>query len=177
MSAGALAALARHSWSGNVRELANLIERLSIVCGGRMVEPIDLPARYQSGADLTPSLSSDGPTDVARLAANEEPAPANAAITDTDVLRLLETGDLDSAAAAPAPTGALASPETLGELPADGVDLRVYLASIERRLIEQALARVNGTVAHAAQLLNLRRTTLVEKLRKLGIDTGYATDG
>ena len=41
--------------------------------------------------------------------------------------------------------------------------------SIERRLVEQALERSNGTVAHAARLLNLRRTTLVEKLRKLGM--------
>ena len=38
--------------------------------------------------------------------------------------------------------------------------------------VTQALDRCNGVVAHAARLLNLRRTTLVEKLRKLGIETG-----
>jgi sigma-54 specific flagellar transcriptional regulator A len=54
-------------------------------------------------------------------------------------------------------------------LPADGIDLRAHLTQIERRLIEQALERSNGTVAHAARLLGLRRTTLVEKLRKLGL--------
>jgi len=54
-------------------------------------------------------------------------------------------------------------------LPADGIDLRAHLTQIERRLIEQALERANGTVAHAARLLGLRRTTLVEKLRKLGL--------
>ena len=54
-------------------------------------------------------------------------------------------------------------------LPADGLDLRAHLLTIERRLIEQALERSNGTVAHAARLLGLRRTTLVEKLRKLGL--------
>jgi sigma-54 dependent transcriptional regulator, flagellar regulatory protein len=43
--------------------------------------------------------------------------------------------------------------------------------SIERALVQQALERTNGTVAHAARLLNLRRTTLVEKLRKLGLET------
>jgi sigma-54 specific flagellar transcriptional regulator A len=57
------------------------------------------------------------------------------------------------------------------QLPAEGLDLRAHLAAIERALIEQALASANGTVAHAARLLNLRRTTLVEKLRKLGIGT------
>ena len=54
-------------------------------------------------------------------------------------------------------------------LPAAGIDLRAHLTQIERRLIEQALERSAGTVAHAARLLGLRRTTLVEKLRKLGM--------
>jgi sigma-54 dependent transcriptional regulator, flagellar regulatory protein len=55
------------------------------------------------------------------------------------------------------------------ELPACGLDLRTHLLRIERQLVEQALARADGVVAHAARLLGLRRTTLVEKLRKLGI--------
>ena len=37
-------------------------------------------------------------------------------------------------------------------------------------LINEALERTQGVVAHAAQLLGLRRTTLVEKLRKYGIE-------
>ena len=32
-----------YPWPGNVRELQNLIERLSIMCGGRRVEREDLP--------------------------------------------------------------------------------------------------------------------------------------
>jgi len=44
------------------------------------------------------------------------------------------------------------------------------MASIELALINEALARTQGVVAHAAPLLGLRRTTLVEKLRKYGID-------
>ena len=54
-------------------------------------------------------------------------------------------------------------------LPENGVDLRAHLTHIERTLISQALERSGGTVAHAARLLSLRRTTLVEKLRKLGM--------
>jgi sigma-54 specific flagellar transcriptional regulator A len=52
------------------------------------------------------------------------------------------------------------------ELPVGGMDLRAYLENLERRLITQALTSAGGTVAHAARLLGLRRTTLVEKLRK-----------
>ena len=45
LSQRALAALALHSWSGNVRELGNLVERLSIVCNNRVVEVRDLPPK------------------------------------------------------------------------------------------------------------------------------------
>jgi sigma-54 specific flagellar transcriptional regulator A len=54
----------------------------------------------------------------------------------------------------------------LAQLPPEGLDLRDHLFTIERDLIQQALNRAGGTVAHAARLLKLRRTTLVEKLRK-----------
>ena len=57
----------------------------------------------------------------------------------------------------------------VSQLPADGLDLRTHLDTIERCLIEQALQRSDGIVAHAARLLGLRRTTLVEKLRKFSI--------
>jgi sigma-54 specific flagellar transcriptional regulator A len=50
------------------------------------------------------------------------------------------------------------------------------LHAIEEALIRQALERSNGTVAHAARLLGLRRTTLVEKLRKFGFHAEAATE-
>ena len=52
------------------------------------------------------------------------------------------------------------------ELLQRGFDLREHLSGIERDLIRQAMDAADGTVAQAARLLNLRRTTLVEKLRK-----------
>ncbi|HZP12037.1 MAG TPA: sigma-54 dependent transcriptional regulator [Nevskiaceae bacterium] len=50
-----------------------------------------------------------------------------------------------------------------------GIDLRDHIAHIETSLIKQALAQSEGVVAHAAKLLNMRRTTLVEKLRKYNL--------
>ncbi|MFN7137640.1 MAG: helix-turn-helix domain-containing protein, partial [Thermomonas sp.] len=47
--------------------------------------------------------------------------------------------------------------------------LRQHIAEIENELIRQALQQTGGVVAHAAPLLGLRRTTLLEKLRKYGI--------
>ena len=51
-------------------------------------------------------------------------------------------------------------------IPQSGLDLREYLGNIEKQLIRSALDQTDGTVAHAAKLLKLQRTTLVEKLRK-----------
>ncbi|MGH8073455.1 MAG: helix-turn-helix domain-containing protein, partial [Lysobacter sp.] len=55
-------------------------------------------------------------------------------------------------------------------LPPEGMDLRSHMADIELELIRAALQQADGVVAHAAPLLGLRRTTLVEKLRKYGIE-------
>jgi sigma-54 specific flagellar transcriptional regulator A len=44
--------------------------------------------------------------------------------------------------------------------------LKEYLATLERDLIDQALNDAGGVVARAADRLNIRRTTLVEKMRK-----------
>lgn len=54
-------------------------------------------------------------------------------------------------------------------LPKSGVDLKDHINSIESSLIKQALDESNGVVAHAAKRLNMGRTTLVEKMRKLGM--------
>ncbi len=52
-------------------------------------------------------------------------------------------------------------------LPEDGIDLPAYIGNIERELIQLSLERTNGNKGQAARLLNLNRTTLVEKLKRL----------
>jgi len=54
-------------------------------------------------------------------------------------------------------------------LPANGLDLKDYLGNLERELIQQALDEAGGVVARAAEKLRIRRTTLVEKVRKYGL--------
>ncbi|MCS5708614.1 sigma-54 dependent transcriptional regulator [Candidatus Berkiella cookevillensis] len=48
----------------------------------------------------------------------------------------------------------------------DSIDLKEVLNNIEKAYIMDALNKSNGVVAHAAKLLKIRRTTLVEKIRK-----------
>jgi DNA-binding NtrC family response regulator len=54
------------------------------------------------------------------------------------------------------------------DFPDEGLDLPAYLSSIERDLIRQSLERTGGNRNKAAELLRIKRTTLVEKLKRLG---------
>ena len=174
LSARVLAVLSQQRWSGNVRELGNLIERLSILCAGRVADVGDLPAKYRPPADVA---TEPAPFTVAEQLLAEpdfrlgpEVMPE---LLPPRALRLppAEPAMIPESAPAPTPAAAPALPATLAldVLPEAGLDLRTHLATIESALIEQALQRANGTVAQAARLLGLRRTTLVEKLRKLGL--------
>src|SRR5262249_12696810 len=71
----------------------------------------------------------------------------------------------DPAAAAVKPGPAPAPVASIGE---DGVDLNATLESVERKLIYEALEKTGGNKNRAAALLRIRRTTLVEKLKRLG---------
>ena len=63
-----------------------------------------------------------------------------------------------------------AQEDSTRQLPGDGFDMKKSLTDIEISLIEQALSRTNNVVARAATMLNMRRTTLVEKMRKYDIE-------
>jgi sigma-54 specific flagellar transcriptional regulator A len=160
LSPRALGALALCQWTGNVRELANLIERLSIVCAGRVVEVRDLPPKYRPPLDWTLEIKALEDTSVV--------IPEEEHLSDETALSVLEEVELEREERKEVSNKSVTadSPVTL---PEDGLDLRAHLLTIERQLIEQALQRSRGTVAQAARLLNLRRTTLVEKMRKLGM--------
>jgi sigma-54 specific flagellar transcriptional regulator A len=147
----ALQALAGYEWPGNVRELTNLVERLAVLHPGGTVRVQDLPARYR------------GDFVVAAPVTVTAPAPGGDERLD------LRSFSFHSPAAGAAANSVVPA-ERAPALPDAGLDLRNHMATIELTLINEALERTQGVVAHAAQLLGLRRTTLVEKLRKYGIE-------
>jgi len=132
MTGEALAALQQYNWPGNIRELANLVERLTILYPDTIIDLDNLPAKFTSGSDN--ASGSFG------AATQTKPMP------------------------------------TLAELPQQSIDLKTYLSDLELGLIKQALKQANGVVARAAKHLNIRRTTLVEKMRKYGISRDDAMD-
>jgi DNA-binding NtrC family response regulator len=56
------------------------------------------------------------------------------------------------------------------ELPADGLDFNSLVDNFETRLISMALSRTRGNKKAAARLLHLNRTTLIEKIKKKGLE-------
>ena len=113
------------------------------------------PGNVRELANLVERLSVLHPgrtVGVDDLPARYQPEQAGDAVTPADMLSVNASSS--------------AAPVTQPSLPDAGIDLRDHMASVEMALIRQALDASNGVVAHAAQLLHLRRTTLVEKLRK-----------
>ena len=143
-SKASLAVFMQYEWPGNIRELANLIERMAIIYPNKQVDVANLPEKFQHYK--VPEESREAINRVSIGAAIDSvDSSAKAQVNDT----------IENLPAA-----------LLAQLPAQGIDLKEYLTVMEGDLIRQALTECNGVVAHAAKRLNMRRTTLVEKLRK-----------
>lgn len=162
-SKNAMRSLQMYGWPGNVRELENLMERMAITHSGRTVACRDLPRRYQA------------------LGVVEEEEAAELEREDQDAL----ISALTSARADRASRGSVcpiyagdgadidADDESPGQtqLPEAGINLKQHLQDMEQWFIEEALRREDGVVTRAAQLLGLQRTTLAEKMKKLGLSS------
>jgi transcriptional regulator with PAS, ATPase and Fis domain len=86
------------------------------------------------------------------------------ALTDQEII---ERKDLPSAIAG---KGSLDAPTLVyPRVTAEGIDLPRTVEEIERHMIRDALELAEGVKARAAALLKVNRTTLVEKMKRLGI--------
>jgi sigma-54 specific flagellar transcriptional regulator A len=141
----AMECLARNRWPGNVRELANLLERLAILFPAQVISAADLPERYRSGAAGWPGSE-----------VHIESTPMPILVEAFHQPKLPE----------PEPDAVVYEMLSEAALPLGGLDLKDHMSAIEIGLIRKALEEADGTVAGAARLLRIRRTTLVEKLRK-----------
>ena len=156
-------ALKAYEWPGNVRELSNLIHRFSTLFSGQKLSLRSVPAAMlPKGLQKLQLERGEAPEE------NHEPHAA-------DVLQMFAVGDNDARLSETVTT---AEPERnhvediilLAQggpvLPPEGLSLKERMAEIERAFIEQALDRSDGNVSKTARLLNLQRTTLIEKIDK-----------
>lgn len=143
LSDAAMGHLISNYWSGNVRELSNLIERLMVLYPSQTIGERELPLKYRSDSGHDFSAAPESP----QLDLLQPRVPEELFVTIN-----------------PLPTDG--SAKTILDEP---IDLKLRLAEIERDLIIAALERTDWVTAHAAKWLKLQRTTLVEKMRKLDI--------
>ena len=168
----AMASIMQHPWPGNVRELSNLVERLGIMFPEEPVSWDDLPEKYQydiSHIDEFPQLdmSSSTLTDVETF--DDEQSSEN----NVEMNKEQDSGGAEKKPSEESTSGSNSIEASLPNvLPKDGFDLKDHMANLEYSLIQQALDESDGVVAHAAKRLNMRRTTLVEKMKKYEIMFG-----
>ena len=170
LSRDALTQLCQCEWQGNIRELGNLVERLTILYPGEVVDTQKLPGRYAaSQADWVQTPRHD-PEAVAKFIDDlfkdmDDSTQEKVAVLPTPVDNSAEdlSGLFATADQLPPVTPHVVD-FTIGD-----IDLKQHLAEIEKDLIFAALEHSDWVNAQAAKRLNLQRTTLVEKMRKYDI--------
>lgn len=150
-TARAINSLMEHYWPGNVRELANLVERMVILYPNSLVDVNHLPTKYRYSdiPEFQPEFN--------RFVSEEEQERDALSDLFSEDFSFDQQDDLADNANAPQ------------ELPPEGVNLKELLADMEVNMINQALEAQGGIVARAADMLGMRRTTLVEKMRKYNL--------
>ncbi len=140
-----MAALLNYAWKGNVRELENLVQQMAILYSGKEIQFEDLPVRLTKDFD-----------------------PANVDYDETkDILAgvSLVTEDIEKEQNN-APGNFLPSHD---ELQQGHVDFKELINDYEAQLIIKAMKMTGGNKKEAAKMLNLKRTTLLEKIKKKDI--------
>ena len=163
-----LQALVDYPWPGNVRELCNLIDRFSTLYAGQELDLRAIPANLLPKA-LVPIqaelLERSGPATLQEMSLPPEVlAEMQAAESASPMVNQPEPQDNDI-------ESIIMLAQGMPHLPPEGMSLKDRLAEIERNIIEQALERSQGNVSRTAKLLNLQRTTLIEKINKYELRT------
>ena len=146
----AMMRLMAHEWPGNVRELRNVVERADILFGGMVISAEEVEQLL--------GLRSNRPLRVVDLQAR--------------IIARTPVADV-SAPAAPKPISFVpVAPAKVVPMPIDRnapIDLKVLIETVEQERIQMALEAADGVISEAARLLTLKRTTLIEKMRKYGV--------
>jgi sigma-54 specific flagellar transcriptional regulator A len=167
-------ALQDYSWPGNVRELSNLVDRFNTLFSGQMLNLASVPSSLLPKGLRTLQAERVSTPIVDAL---EIVAPLN----KKDAHHNVNVDVMNPFANPPPPLvmdmhneveDIIMLAQGLPSLPPEGLSLKDRLADIERDLIVQALARTDGNVSQTARLLNLQRTTLIEKLNKYDLRQG-----
>jgi sigma-54 dependent transcriptional regulator, flagellar regulatory protein len=151
--------LLRYAWPGNVRELSNLIKRLLVLAPQDEIELSEFPEAYLP-AGLAESIKADQPS------SHEDFKPE---INSTLLAQFEQSNDAELGRPVSEVERIIRLSNSIERLPSEGVATKSLLSDLESNLIRAALAQSDGNVSKAAKLLQLGRTTLIQKLEKYKI--------
>ena len=135
-----------YAWPGNIRELSNLIDRFSAIYPGETLMLDTIPDWLLPSGMVPIKLRLMAGQASVELPASPEALPAHNPVEEA-ILRA----------------------QGIAPLHPGGISLRDRMIDIERGYIEQALDQTLWNVSQTARLLNLQRTTLIEKIHKYGL--------
>jgi len=139
-----IAILSNYEWRGNVRELENLVQHMSILYSGKQIHPHHLPDKYTNHVDLE-TIKIQPPHDIASQTSS-----------------ILDCSKERAELLAPLPS----SPYPSIDFDDGPVNFNELINEFEKELILKAMRLTSGNKKEAARLLCLKRTTLLEKIKK-----------
>ncbi len=152
-----------YSWPGNVRELENFTERLSILADGPQIVLSDLSPKILNGVGDISSLPPLPEEITIQPAKQKDTAISlNSSVSQEEkksLTSILTQGFSDFSNS----SNMLPS---LIDMKNNNMNLKEFLEMIEDKIINEALEQVEGIKNQAAEILGIKRTTLIEKLKK-----------
>jgi len=164
--------LQAYSWPGNVRELANFVQRFSVLYPGKTIEIARVPDDFltkelvelvqlyeapaddedhRESADFIDEIVAAGAPQHSQLSQEYEignDSMQGSNLYENDFEQIIELSN------------------SMSELPAEGVSTKDLLNNLEANLIRTALNQTDGNVSKASELLQLGRTSLIQKITK-----------
>jgi transcriptional regulator with PAS, ATPase and Fis domain len=138
--------LCNFHWRGNVRELENLVQHMTILYGGEEVTLEMLPDKYRADSQAGLGNNTTPPEQIPEI----DVSPPEQLMLFSQAYQTDE-------------------PPIPEEWPEEGLDFNSLINDFETQLIARALKMTGGNKKEAARVLNLKRTTLLEKIKKKGI--------
>ncbi len=137
--------LLAYPWPGNVRELENFMERLSILVDGDIIGVEDLPRKILDAVSMDNLPELHAFMDVASSASAEKAKSSGQNFV-------------------PRRAGDSFVLPTIADM--QGKSLRDFIDMLEDTLMDEALVMADGVKNQAAEILGMKRTTFIEKMRK-----------
>jgi sigma-54 specific flagellar transcriptional regulator A len=169
--------LQAYSWPGNIRELSNFCQRMSVLYPGKKIDLTKVPKEFIpiEIIELNQELESLNDDNISKEKDNLNDSCANDLFIDESNYSLFETDRLDSNEIDMESTilndyeQIIELSNTISVIPPEGIPTKDLLGNLEASLIRTALIQTGQNVSKAAELLQLGRTSLIQKITKYGL--------